>query len=272
MSSDGDDSPPPQTLAERIARLGLEKEASARPSLRPSTFRQPLSITTPTEEASSEGPLLFSRSSSTLSTPKPPTGPKPRIATKPSLSRGPNIHTAALAQHTGTGSALSIDAMQTASSSPVVSYEPHPVSVQQRVQSLHHTQPAPPVVSNPFASPEMPSSFEQAELPPPPVPVLRRSSSSISRLPLPPPPPLPSAPIERRPSSRFEYPGYTALPLSPSTRHASLGVAAGQHMAPLGRLPLPPPPLPLPVCARESTAFHPPPTLPPKPTNIGALK
>ncbi|KAJ2103879.1 hypothetical protein GGI16_002876 [Coemansia sp. S142-1] len=289
MPSDGDDSPPPKTLAERIARLGLEKEASARPSLRASTFRQPLS--TATGGADSEEPL-FSRSSSisppgAASGPKAPTGPKPRIAAKPQLTRGPNAHTAALAQHTSNGSALGLDARRaafsgtgTAATYETSDYEAETASVQQRVQSLQHTQPTVPGALNPFASPEMPTCFEQGEDiagpgpgRPPPVPVLRRSSSSISRLPLPPPPPLPSTPIERR----FDYSSSAGLPPSPSTRHSSLGVAAGQHIGIPGRLPLPPPPplpnfLPQPVSARASTAFHPPPTLPPKPTNIGTLK
>ncbi|KAJ2753317.1 hypothetical protein GGI19_003228 [Coemansia pectinata] len=291
MTSDGDDSPPPKTLAERIARLGLEKEASARPSLRASTFRQPLS--TGTEEADSEEPLFSTSSSisppSTAAGPKPPTGSKPRIAAKPQLVRGPNAHTAALAQHASTGGALGLADRRAGSSSTAAAasavyetsdYELETASVQQRVQSLQHTQPIVPGSLNPFASPEMPTCFEQSEDrvgpgpgPPPPVPVLRRSSSSISRLPLPPPPPLPSAPIERS----FDYSSSTGLLPSPSTRHASLGVAAGQHIGVPGRLPLPPPPplpnfLPQAVSARVSTAFHPPPTLPPKPTNIGTLK
>ncbi|KAJ2263194.1 hypothetical protein GGI01_000964 [Coemansia sp. RSA 376] len=273
MPSDGDDSPPPKTLAERIARLGLEKEASARPSLRASTFRQPLS--TATGGADSEEPL-FSRSSSisppsAASGPKAPTGPKPRIAAKPQLTRGPNAHTAALAQHTSNGSALGLDARRaafsgtgTAATYETSDYEAETASVQQRVQSLQHTQPTVPGALNPFASPEMPTCFEQGEDiagpgpgRPPPVPVLRRSSSSISRLPLPPPPPLPSTPIERR----FDCSSSARLPPSPSTRHSSLGVAAGQHIGIPGRLPPPPPPplpnfLPQPVATRQQSAGY----------------
>ncbi|KAJ2895291.1 hypothetical protein IWW38_002346 [Coemansia aciculifera] len=281
MPSDGDDSPPPRTLAERIARLGLEKEASGRPSLRASTFRPPHAGDA---VASSEGPP-FSRSYDGLSPPstaaaalKPAVGPKPRIAAKPQLLLSPNVHAATLAQHVGNGG---VDTAERAfSSSPTLGanyrrdQEPELGSVQERVQSLHRTQPALPANLNPFASPEMPTCFEQQQtgnaedIAVPdrlqPTPMLRRSSSSVSRLPLPPlPPPLPSAPIG---TTAFPPPlpsaqaGTTSFPPPLSTRHSSLGVAAGQQAAKPSRLPLPPPPPP------PAALFHPPPTLPPKPS------
>ncbi|KAJ2798372.1 hypothetical protein H4R21_003956, partial [Coemansia helicoidea] len=154
---DDDDAPQPRTLAERIARLGLEDEAGAKPSLQALGRRAPAGLTLPRSLTPLAG-----------ATP-PPIAPKPALAARPPVPRPldqrHDNHTAAQARR------------------PLPSFDPPPpppppdanhdhdhdhappVSVKDRIHGLFgaagSTSPPPPqpqplsAGSNPFASPDL---------------------------------------------------------------------------------------------------------------------
>ncbi|KAI8319236.1 DNase I-like protein [Martensiomyces pterosporus] len=86
MSSGDEDPAPPRTLAERIARLGLQQEAGNRPTSRTSIR---LNSSNTDNAIANEAPIALSNGSTekpappTAAAPKPPVAPKPRVATKP---------------------------------------------------------------------------------------------------------------------------------------------------------------------------------------------